>query len=155
MTLKFAKCGLDLISISRVTSHWNEWPHFIWPTLYHILINGSKSVWVEKVKLSPSVVHVGGRSNCVIPWQRVPYLSASMMMLSTCCWGIKCHSLFTVNFFLIFNLFVKRLRAVQTRLNGSTEGHKEHCIGIIRWQYQSYNDKGDGQSERFRPFYKV
>jgi len=34
MTLKFAKSGLDLISISRVTSCCNEWPRVIWPTLY-------------------------------------------------------------------------------------------------------------------------
>jgi len=32
--LKFAKSGLDLITISSVTSYWNEWPRLIWPTLY-------------------------------------------------------------------------------------------------------------------------
>jgi len=35
MMLKCAKSGLDLISMSRVTSYWNEWPRLIWPTLYN------------------------------------------------------------------------------------------------------------------------
>jgi len=34
ITLMFAKSGLDLIRISRVTSYGNEWPRLIWPTLY-------------------------------------------------------------------------------------------------------------------------
>jgi len=36
MTIKFAKCGLDLISMSKFTSYWSEWPRLIRRTLYII-----------------------------------------------------------------------------------------------------------------------
>jgi len=40
----FANNGLDLISISRVTSYWNQWPHLIRPTLY----TGNKTYQCKK-----------------------------------------------------------------------------------------------------------
>jgi len=36
MKLKFAKSGLDLISISRITRYCNESPCLIWPTLWNV-----------------------------------------------------------------------------------------------------------------------
>jgi len=51
-----AKSGLDLISISRVTNYWNEWPRLTWPILYseELSVTETETVGFRKIRKTKS-----------------------------------------------------------------------------------------------------